>query len=125
MTSKEGMLTLRGREFKLIRLSIEAIMNIAKQDYEKKFAAFEFKKVMEGGKEYKEFEKLWKSFCNSIFKKSFLWALLSPIGWMPKQLRFGELTITDMGDIRQSFFAWQEAPLNQQGEPEKTSEDSK
>ena len=121
MTSKEGTITVGGKEFRFVKPTIEAYINLLKHDYETQFAALDFKKMLEEDAEYKKFKALWRDFCNSIFERSFLWKFLGRFGYLPKPLRFESILMTEIGGIIQSFFVWQEETRKPQEKPDETS----
>lgn len=107
MTSKEGAITIGGREFRFLKPTIATFIEILKRNYEERFTSLDFKKIIEGDIEYKKFEALWREFCNSIFEKSFLWRMLKPLGYLPRELKFDSLLMSEIGVVIQSFFDWQ------------------
>ena len=121
MTSKEGTITVGGKEFRFVKPTIEAYIGLLKHDYETQFAALDFKKMLEEDAEYKKFKALWRDFCNSIFEKSFLWKFLGWFGYLPKALRFNAVTMVEIGGIIQSFFVWQGETQKGQEKPDETS----
>jgi hypothetical protein len=121
MTSKEGTITIGGREFRFVRPTIEAYIEILSHNYEKQFAALDFSKILVDGAEYRSFKALWVNFCNSIFERSFLWRMLRPIAYLPKPLRFDSIMMTEIGRVIQSFFVWQAVALKEHEEPKETS----
>ena len=121
MTSKEGTITVGGKEFRFVKPTIEAYIGLLKHDYETQFAALDFKKMLEEDAEYKKFKALWRDFCSSIFEKSFLWKFLGRFGYLPKALKFNSVTMVEIGGIIQSFFAWQGETQKGQEKPDETS----
>jgi hypothetical protein len=119
MKPAERMITIGGRQFQFVKPTIEVYIEILSQNYEKQFAALDFSKILVDGVEYKIFKALWRNFCNSIFERSFLWQVLTVFGYVPKQLRFKSIMMTEIGRVIQSFFVWQAVALK---EPEEQKE---
>jgi hypothetical protein len=120
MTS-EGKITVGGIEFQFVRPTIASYIEILSHDYETKFAALDFKKILVEDVAYKGFKMLWRDFCNSIFEKSFLWRVLKRFGYLPKSLRFESILMAEIGGIIGSFFAWPGETQKPQEKPEETS----
>jgi len=124
MTSKEGSATISGKQFQFIKLTIAKTLKLSEEKFEDRFAQIDFKKVLEGGGDYRRFQKLWAVFCNHIFIRDFKWKVLGRFGYLPKELRFSSLNLDEVGDTIQSFFDWQGVLPRRQPELEQTSGDS-
>ena len=122
MTSEEGKVTVGGREFKFVKLSIDAVMRLNKKKYESFFASLDIKKVLEDDAEYKKFGATWREFCNDAFvHDSLLWRWF---GILPKQLRFDSIKLGDIPEVAQSFFFGRGGTQEPPKKPEIGSQDS-
>jgi len=123
MKTSEGGVEVGGKEFRFIKPTIDSYIQLVQHD--KEFTGLDFAKIAESRAEYRKFRQTWRKFCNGIFKRSFFWFLLSPFGYLPKELRFDSLKMTEPGMIKQSFFVWQEAAQTEPNGLSAPSPDSK
>ncbi len=92
------IVTINGKEFEFVRPTILFVKKVARNEFEKigeKFAA-----GILNDEEYEKFEKQWKFFCSTIFKKNLLWRL----GLFPKDLRLENVPIQDVLKAIKDFF---------------------
>lgn len=118
MTPAEGQVTVGTKTYQFIELSIDAVMRLQEMRFDEKFQSVDFTKMVEDKKAYDYFRHSWMEFCNSIFKKGFVWSLLAWAGYIPAPLRFSNISIVKMTEVTRSFFVYAGAspqPVNEQG----------
>jgi hypothetical protein len=121
MTSEGKVVILNGRTFKFVELTIEKVVELTRADYERQFGEIKIVDVVNGGEPYEKFKKLWERFCGDVFRKTFFWWVLSPFGYLPRQLRFSSLKMPQIGVVMDGFFALSVDARKQQTEQKSSS----
>lgn len=125
MTKEERTVNVGGKTFVFHNPTIERFVTILKHSYEKQFTSVDFKQVAEGDAEYERFKALWGNFCKEVFEKSFIWKMLAWSGYMPRQLRFRYILMTEIVAVIRSFFLWQGGGLPESDAPNPPSQDTR
>lgn len=123
MTPAEGQVTVGSRTYRFVNLSIETVLRLQEMRFDEKFQSVDFTKMVEDKKAYEYFRHSWVEFCNSIFKKGFVWSLLAWVwvGYVPAPLRFSNISLTKMTEITRSFFVYAGALPSPASEQDGTS----
>jgi len=125
MTKEERTVNVGGKRFIFYNPTIERFIRIVRHEYDKQFTTIDFKQVAEGADEYERFKALWKAFCNEVFEKPIIWRMLAPLGYIPRQLRFRYIMMTEITAVIQSFFLWHGGGLPESDAPSPSSQDTK
>ena len=91
-------ITVNKKEFTFAKATLEFVREITDKGYEEKFLE-EFNEAIQDTKKLKIFTSKWKKFCLTAFEKKWWWAF-----YLPKELRFDNLTIVEAAKTLKNFF---------------------